>query len=82
MCAALEGDMFDDRLDRLYVPRAMTRAVVYGLLVTALAQGVLAGLGIWIFGDLGPGSPRCTHLPCSRMAPLGTAFVWVPLACP
>ena len=28
----------------------MTRAVVYGLLVTALAQGVIAGIGYWIFG--------------------------------
>ena len=59
---------------------AVTRAVVLGSLVTALAQGVLIGVGLAIvglpspvvFGVIGAGS--------SLVPLVGTALVWVPAA--
>lgn len=49
-----------------------TRAVVYGLLVTALAQGALAGLGYWVAG-----------MPAPILLGLVTAlFALVPFATP
>lgn len=42
---------FDDRLDPYVVTVAtMTRSVVYGLVVTAFAQGLIAGVGYGILG--------------------------------
>ena len=71
---------FDDRLDR-YVRAAgvMTRAVVYGLLVTALAQGVIAGIGYWIFGLEAPALLGALTGLLSTAPLLGTAFIWAPL---
>jgi predicted PurR-regulated permease PerM len=71
---------FDDRLDR-YIRAAgvMTRAVVYGLLVTALAQGVIAGIGYWIFGLEAPALLGALTGLLSTAPLLGTAFIWAPL---
>jgi predicted PurR-regulated permease PerM len=57
----------------------MTRAVVYGLLVTALAQGVIAGIGYQIFGLEAPALLGALTGLLSTAPLLGTAFVWVPL---
>ena len=71
---------FDDRLDRfIRAAGVMTRAVVYGLLVTALAQGVIAGIGYWIFGLEAPALLGALTGLLSTAPLLGTAFVWVPL---
>ncbi len=71
---------FDDRLDR-YIRAAgvMTRAVVYGFLVTALAQGVIAGVGYWIFGLEAPALLGALTGLLSTAPLLGTAFIWAPL---
>lgn len=72
---------FDHRLDRYaHSVGTMTRAVLYGLLITAVAQGVIAGVGYWIFGLEAPAVlGALTGL--LSMAPLfGTAFVWAPAA--
>jgi predicted PurR-regulated permease PerM len=71
---------FDDRLDRyLRGAGVMTRAVVYGLLVTAVAQGVIAGVGYWIFGVEAPAVFGVLTGLLSTAPVLGTAFVWGPL---
>jgi predicted PurR-regulated permease PerM len=59
---------------------AMTRAVLYGFLVTALAQGLVAGIGYRIAGLnasvlLGALTAMLSILPL-----FGTALVWVPVA--
>jgi predicted PurR-regulated permease PerM len=38
----------------LHVAGTTTRAVVYGILLTAFVQGVLAGLGYWVAGLMSP----------------------------
>lgn len=54
---------------------ATTRAVVYGLVLTAIAQGALAGLGYWVAGVQ---SPLLLALMTTLIAliPFGTPFVW------
>jgi predicted PurR-regulated permease PerM len=71
---------FDDRLDRCaHAAGMMTRAVVYGLLTTALAQGVIAGIGYWIFGLAAPAILGALTGLLSTAPLLGTAFIWAPL---
>lgn len=71
---------FDHRVDRFAQSAVtMTRAVVYGLLVTAVAQGLVAGIG---YGVVGLEAPAVLGGITGLMAPapvLGTAFVWAPL---
>lgn len=72
---------FDDRLDHsVRAAGIMTRAVVYGLLVTALAQGVIAGIGYWIFGLEAPALLGAITALLSTVPLLGTALVWAPAA--
>ena len=52
-----------------------TKAVVYGLVATAVAQGVLAGLGYWVVGVQAPVLlGALTAL--IALIPFGTPFVW------
>jgi predicted PurR-regulated permease PerM len=52
-----------------------TRAVVYGLLLGALAQGVMAGLGYWVAGVRGPAFwGAVTGL--IALIPFGAPLVW------
>jgi predicted PurR-regulated permease PerM len=54
---------------------ATTTAVLYGLVLTALAQGVLAGLGYWAAGIRAPALlGALTAL--VALIPFGTPFVW------
>lgn len=70
-----------DQLDRsVHAAGIMTRAVVYGLLITALAQGLIAGLGYWIFGLEAPAALGALTGLLSTAPLLGTAFIWAPLA--
>jgi predicted PurR-regulated permease PerM len=52
-----------------------TKAVVYGIVLTALAQGALAGLGYWVAGL---GAPVLLGAVTAVVAliPFGTPFVW------
>ena len=76
----VERRLFDVQLDRfIFAAGIMTRAVVYGLLVTALAQGVIAGIGYWIVGLEAPAMLGALTGLLSTAPLLGTAFLWVPL---
>jgi predicted PurR-regulated permease PerM len=52
-----------------------TRAVLYGIVLTALAQGILSGLGYWAAGV---SSPLAMGVFTATIAliPFGTPFVW------
>ena len=54
---------------------ATTKAVVYGLVLTALAQGVLAGLGYWVAGVNAP-VLLAALTALIALIPFGTPFVW------
>ncbi len=70
---------FGDRLDR-YVAAAgaMTRAVLFGFIVTAFAQGVIAGIGYRIVGLEAPVLLAALTGVLSAVPLVGTAAVWVP----
>jgi len=52
-----------------------TKAVLYGLVLTALAQGVLAGLGYWVAGIRAP-VLLGAFTALIALIPFGTPFVW------
>lgn len=54
---------------------ATTRAVVYGLVLTAVAQGALAGLGYWAAGLEAPVLLAAVTV-LIALIPFGTPFVW------
>lgn len=57
---------------------ATTTAVLYGLLLTAIAQGTLAGIGYWAAGIHAPALlGAITAL--VALLPFGAPFVWAPL---
>ena len=56
---------------------ATVRGVVYGILGTALAQGILAGLGFWIAGVPGPFFLGLLSFFLS-VIPMGPPLVWLP----
>ncbi len=67
---------FGNRLNRYLVAAgAMTRAVVYGLLATALAQGLLAGLGYWAAGVRAP-IVLAVLTALIALIPFGAPLVW------
>lgn len=72
---------FGDPVDRFArAAGLMTRAVVYGLMITALAQGLVAGVGYRIVGLDAPVLLGVLTGLLSTAPLLGTAFIWVPLA--
>ncbi|HVK53482.1 MAG TPA: AI-2E family transporter [Burkholderiales bacterium] len=52
-----------------------TKAVVYGLVLTAIAQGALAGLGYWVAGMNAP-VLLAAFTALIALIPFGTPFVW------
>ncbi|MBV9812184.1 MAG: AI-2E family transporter [Acetobacteraceae bacterium] len=69
-----------DRAERIIqVAGATMRGVVYGLLGTAVVQGILTGLGLWAVGI-----PRPVLLGviagCLSVLPIGAPVVWIPAA--
>ncbi len=52
-----------------------TKAVLYGLVLTALAQGILAGLGYWAAGIHAP-ALFGAFTALIALIPFGTPFVW------
>ena len=52
-----------------------TRAVLYGIVLTALAQGALAGLGYWAAGVDSP-LAMAVFTATIALIPFGTPFVW------
>lgn len=85
-----DGAMIADRLDAgmariageraqylLQLAGATVRGVVYGILGTALAQGILAGLGFWMAGVPGPLFLGLITFFFS-VIPMGPPLIWVP----
>lgn len=85
-----DGDAMMDRLRRI-IPfdaarkqrlerrlEGVTRAVVFGTVVTALAQGTLLGIGFWITGVPSPVVFGALAAVASFVPFVGTALVWVP----
>ena len=56
----------------------VTRAVVFGTVVTALVQGTLLGVGFWITGIPSPVVFGALTAVASFVPLVGTALVWVP----
>jgi predicted PurR-regulated permease PerM len=72
---------FHDRLDSYFrVAGTMMRTVLYGSVVSATAQGLIAGLGFWIVGVSGPVLLGILTAVLSAIPMVGTASVWVPIA--
>ncbi|HEY3731606.1 MAG TPA: AI-2E family transporter [Steroidobacteraceae bacterium] len=75
----IEG-FFGDRLNPYVVTAGrMTRAVVYGLVITAITQGVIAGIGYWVLGVSAPVLLAVMTGILSIVPLIGTAIVWVPV---
>jgi predicted PurR-regulated permease PerM len=56
----------------------VTRAVFYGTVVTAIAQGILLGLGFWISGLPSPVVFGALAAVASFIPFVGTGLIWVP----
>jgi predicted PurR-regulated permease PerM len=75
----VEG-FFGDRLNPYVVTAGkMTRAVVYGLLITAIVQGLIAGIGYAVLGVSAPVLLGFLTGMLSVVPLVGTAIVWVPV---
>ena len=76
----LLGRIAGDRAERLIaVTGATVRGVVYGILGTAVIQGILTGFGLWVCGV-----PRPLLLGALAgflaVLPIGAPLVWIPAA--
>jgi predicted PurR-regulated permease PerM len=69
--------VFDSRLDRyVRAAGAMVRAVVFGFLMTALAQGTIAGIGYAVVGVRAPVALGALTAFASIVPVIGTGLVW------
>jgi len=68
-----------ERMDAyLHTVGITAKAVVYGLILSALAQGAMAGIGYWFAGIPAPVvNGALTAL--TALIPFGAALIWVPL---
>lgn len=71
---------FDSRLD-VYIAAAgaMTRAVLFGFVITAMAQGLIAGIGYQVVGLQASALLGALTGVLSTVPMLGTALVWAPI---
>lgn len=68
--------MLGDRVERyLAATGNTTRAVVYGIVLTALVQGLLAGIGYWVAGVNAP-VLLAVLTALLALVPFGTPLVW------
>jgi predicted PurR-regulated permease PerM len=73
--AILEGILGPRVHDYLEAMGATTQAVVYALILSALAQGIVAGLGYWIFGVQAPVLMGALTV-LIALIPFGAPVVW------
>ncbi|MFZ5756757.1 MAG: AI-2E family transporter [Pseudomonadota bacterium] len=73
--AAIRRLVGDRERDYMQAAGATTRAVVYGIVLTALGQGILAGIGYWIFGAPSP-IFLAAITAIVALIPFGTPFAW------
>jgi predicted PurR-regulated permease PerM len=72
---------FNHRFDSyIRVAANMTRSMLYGSVVSAAAQGLIAGLGFWIVGVRAPVLLGVLTALLSAIPVVGTAAVWVPIS--
>jgi predicted PurR-regulated permease PerM len=72
ICISLLGERADGYLKTVALT---TRAVVYGIVLTALIQGAVAGLGYWAAGLSAPVTLAAVTV-LLAMVPFGTPVVW------
>lgn len=77
--AVLEGILGPRVHDYLDAAGYTTQAVVYALMLGALAQGVVAGIGYWIFGVEAPALMGALTV-LIALVPFGAPMVWGSLA--
>lgn len=63
----------------LAISKGTMISVVYGMLGTALAQGLLAGIGFWIAGVPGPAFLALVTF-IAAFVPFGPPLIWIPAA--
>jgi predicted PurR-regulated permease PerM len=73
--AVLEGILGPRVHDYLDAVGATTQAVVYALILGAIAQGAVAGIGYWIFGVEAPALMGALTV-LIALIPFGAPFVW------
>jgi predicted PurR-regulated permease PerM len=73
--AILEGILGPRVHDYLDAIGATTQAVVYALILGAIAQGAVAGIGYWIFGVEAPALMGALTV-LIALIPFGAPFVW------
>ena len=79
-CRLVAAKLLGDRLDAYVLTvGGMTRAVLYGFLITAFAQGLIAGIGYAIVGLHGSVLLGAATGLLSVVPVLGTALVWGPV---
>ncbi len=77
---AILGGILGPRVhDYLDAMGATTQAVVYALILGAIAQGVVAGIGYWIFGVQAPALLGAATV-LIALVPFGAPLVWGSLA--
>ncbi|MGA7178296.1 MAG: AI-2E family transporter [Thiobacillaceae bacterium] len=69
---SLLGERANDYFD---AAASTTRGVVYGIVATAVVQGVVAGLGYWVAGVPAPGTLAAVTA-LIALIPFGTPFIW------
>lgn len=77
--AILEGILGPRVHDYLNAIGATTQAVVYALILGAIAQGVVAGIGYWIFGVQAPVLMGVVTV-LIALIPFGAPIVWLTLS--
>jgi len=79
-CKRVGQRFFGHKLDpSMLAAGRMTRAVVYGFLITAFAQGLIAGIGYWIVQLEAPVLLGALTGLLSTAPLFGTAFLWAPI---
>jgi predicted PurR-regulated permease PerM len=72
---------FHDRLDAaIGAVGAIVRAVVYGFVLTVVAQGLMAAIGYWLLGVQAPALLGALTALAAPIPLLGTSVVWGPVA--
>jgi predicted PurR-regulated permease PerM len=72
---------FGERLDEGFrAVGPITRAVLYGFVLTVLAQGFIAGLGYWFLGVEAPVLLGALTGIAAPVPLIGTGIIWVPIA--
>jgi predicted PurR-regulated permease PerM len=56
------------------------KATLWGTVIVAFVQGILGGMGFWVFGLPQPAFWGTVMIPCSVIPVIGSAIIWGPAA--